>query len=117
MSVNERPIRFSERDVTAVMEGRVTQARRVMSFQPKPEWTEIAVEERYPGHPMATYRAFPGRGTARWAICDSPYGCGPGDRLRCGDLVMELTDNIRIERQKTGKRLFVWCLSFKVVSQ
>ena len=29
---------------------------------------------------VATYDAFPGEGTARWAICSCPYGV-PGDRL------------------------------------
>ena len=29
---------------------------------------------------VATYDAFPGKGTARWAICSCPYGV-PGDRL------------------------------------
>ena len=29
---------------------------------------------------VATYDAFPGKGTARWAICECPYGV-PGDRL------------------------------------
>ncbi|HEX5704912.1 MAG TPA: hypothetical protein VFX97_17065 [Pyrinomonadaceae bacterium] len=77
----ERPILFSGPMVRAILEGRKTQTRRVLKFQPNPDWTEIAVE--YPhanNEPVATYRAFPNGGSARWAICGCPYG-GPGDRL------------------------------------
>lgn len=48
-----------------------TLTRIPLSCQPRSDWTEIAVEWPY-GIPMATYRAFPNGGTARWAICDFP---------------------------------------------
>jgi hypothetical protein len=66
-----------------ILAGRKTQTRRVGKIQ-SPHHVELAVE--YSNHAtkgleaVATYRAFPGRGTARWGICACPHGI-PGDRL------------------------------------
>ena len=69
--------------VRAILAGRKTQTRRIGKLQ-SPEYAELAVE--YSRHAtkgreaVATYAAFPGKGTARWGICACPYGV-PGDRL------------------------------------
>lgn len=65
--------------VRAIIEGRKTQTRRVMKCQPRAHYTEIAVDT-YSSHAVATYRAFPNAGTARWGICRCPYGT-IGDQL------------------------------------
>lgn len=81
--MKERPILFSSAMIRAILEGRKTQTRRVGRYQ-MPEATELRVESI--GHAtkgtiyQATYRAFPNRGTARWAICEFPYGV-IGDQL------------------------------------
>lgn len=81
--MTERPILFSGEMVRSIRAGRKTQTRRVGSFQ-KNDATELGVD--YIGHAtkgtvaQATYRAFPKGGTARWALCECPYGI-PGDRL------------------------------------
>ncbi len=60
-----------------------TQTRRIGSCQLATA-TELGV--KYMGHAtkgetaVATYRAFPGKGTARWGLCECPYGI-PGQRL------------------------------------
>ncbi len=66
----------------AFLEGRKTVTRRLINPQPKPEWTELAIEYPY-GKAMLTYRAFPGRGTARWQICTPKYQ--PGDIVGIGE--------------------------------
>lgn len=73
------PILFSDEMVQAILDGRKTQTRRPLGVQPKPYWTEIAAEEQY-GETIATYRAFTGKGSARWAICSCPFGA-VGDTL------------------------------------
>ncbi len=81
--MKERPILFSGPMVRAILEGRKTQTRRVGKIQ-SADYTELGVEpigHVTLGHEMvATYRAYPGRGTARHGICACPYG-KPGDRL------------------------------------
>lgn len=80
--MKQRPILFSGPMVRAILEGRKTQTRRVGKIQM--EVSGLGVE--YIGHAtkgrvaQATYDAFPGRGTVRWAICECPYGV-PGERL------------------------------------
>lgn len=74
-----RPILFKGAMVRAILSGQKTQTRRIMKHQPRDDYTEIRVE--YPhGRAMATYRAFPDGGSARWGICECPYG-KIGDRL------------------------------------
>lgn len=81
--MKERPILFSGPMVRALLDGSKTQTRRVGKIQ-SPAWTELGVE--YQRHATkgevatATYRAFPDGGSARWGICECPYGV-PGDRL------------------------------------
>lgn len=81
--VKERPILFSGAMVRAILAGRKTQTRRVGSLQ-SDHYVQLGVHEM--GHAtkgsvmVATYAAFPGRGTARWGIGECPYGV-PGDRL------------------------------------
>lgn len=77
--MKEHPILFTSAMVRAILSGAKTQTRRVLKYQPRPEWTEIAVEYRY-GRATATYRAFPDGGSARWSICECPLG-GEGDVL------------------------------------
>ena len=77
--VKERPILFNSEMVRAILDGRKQITRRVMKTQPHDDWTEIAVEYPY-GRALATYRAFPNGGSARWGIEECPYG-QPGDRL------------------------------------
>jgi hypothetical protein len=79
----EHPILFRAEMIRAILEGRKTQTRRVGKIQ-SDSYTELGVE--YSNHatkgrqPVATYRAYPTGGTARWGICTCPYG-PPGDRL------------------------------------
>jgi hypothetical protein len=79
----ERPILFRAEMVRAILDGRKTQTRRVGKIQSN-GYTELGVE--YSNHAtkgleaVATYRAYPNGGTARWGICACPYG-KPGDRL------------------------------------
>lgn len=81
--MTERPILFSGEMVRAILAGRKTQTRRIGGFQ-KDDATELGVD--YGKHAtkgtiaQATYRAYPDGGTARWALCECPYGV-PGDRL------------------------------------
>lgn len=81
--MKERPILFSGPMVRALLDGTKTQTRRIGKIQ-SPEYTELGVE--YCEHAtkgtiaQATYRAFPEGGSARWAICECPYGI-EGDRL------------------------------------
>lgn len=81
--MKERPILFSGEMVRALLAGRKTQTRRIGKCQ-KDDATELGVE--YVGHAtkgkvaVATYRAFPNGGTARWGLCECSYG-KPGDRL------------------------------------
>jgi hypothetical protein len=78
--MKEHPILFSGPMVRAILEGRKTQTRRVMKYQPKPFMTEVMVEHIDEGPAVATYRAYPGKGTARWAITACPFG-RESDRL------------------------------------
>lgn len=79
----ERPILFSAPMVRALLAGTKTQTRRIGKIQ-SPSYTELGtsvIGHRTKGSVIqATYRAYPGRGTARHAICECPYG-QPGDRL------------------------------------
>ncbi len=81
--MKERPISYSPPMVRARRAGRKTQTRRSGAIQ-SDQYTELGAEPI--GHAtkgtviQATYRAFPNGGTARWAICECPYGI-PGDRL------------------------------------
>lgn len=81
--MKERPILMNGEMVRAVLDGRKTQTRRVGKFQ-SDNYTELDAESichaTLGEEIQATYRAFPGAGTARWAICGCPYG-KPGDRL------------------------------------
>ena len=69
--------------VKAILAGRKTQTRRIGKCQMDAA-TELGVE--YSRHAtkgdvaVATYRAFPDGGSARWGLCECPYGV-PGDRL------------------------------------
>lgn len=69
--------------ILALLSGAKTQTRRVGKIQ-KDDATELGVE--YIGHAtkgrvaVADYRAFPKGGSARWGLCECPYG-QPGDRL------------------------------------
>jgi hypothetical protein len=79
----ERPILMSAPMVLAILEGRKTQTRRKGKCQ-MDKATELGVE--YSRHAtkgdvaVATYRAYPDGGSARWGLCECPYGI-PGDRL------------------------------------
>lgn len=81
--MKERPILFSGPMVRAILDGRKTQTRRIGKIQ-SPEYTELGWTEighKYKGvEIIATHRAYPGRGSARHAICAFPYG-KIGDRL------------------------------------
>lgn len=69
--------------VRATLAGLKTETRRVGKCQ-NSYATELGVD--YIRHAtkgevaVATYRAHPGGGTARWGLCECPYGI-PGDRL------------------------------------
>lgn len=97
--MNSKPIPFPGPEVRAILDGRKTQTRRVGKIQ-NSAFTELGVQ--YIGHQtkgtvaQATYRAYPGRGTARHAICECPYGV-PGDQLWASRLTLEITD-IRVQR-------------------
>jgi hypothetical protein len=85
--MKERPILMCGEMVRATLDGTKTQTRRILKFQPDPAWTEIAIEyqrvlrnRQAIDVATATYRAYPTGGTARWGICECPYGI-PGDRL------------------------------------
>lgn len=81
--MKERPILFTGEMVRAILDGRKTQTRRVGKCQDDTA-TKLAVE--YAGHAtkglvaQCTYDAFPGKGTARWALSECPHGV-PGERL------------------------------------
>jgi len=81
--MRERPILFSGPMVRALLSGTKTQTRRVGSVQ-RDDYVNLGVERVTHATKgavlLATYAAFPGRGTARWGICECPYGV-PGDRL------------------------------------
>lgn len=81
--MKSRPILFSGHMVRALLDGSKTQTRRVGKIQSldfvglKAE----AVRHATLGYQIqATYDAYPGRGTARHAICACPFG-QPGDQL------------------------------------
>lgn len=77
------PILFSAPMICAILSGAKTQTRRAGKVQ-SDSFTELGIH--YIRHAtkgeiiQATYRAYPKGGTARWAICECPYGI-PGDRL------------------------------------
>lgn len=81
--MKERPILFSGAMVRAILDGRKTQTRRIGKWQMDAA-TGLGVE--YSMHAtkgcvaVATYLAYPNRGTARWGLCECPFGI-PGDRL------------------------------------
>lgn len=101
--MKERPILFQGEMVRALLAGTKTQTRRVGEIQ-NPEWTELGVD--YIGHAtkgveaVATYRAFPKGGSARWGICACPYGVA-GDRLWVRE------DHIVIGHESVGPSLTV----------
>jgi hypothetical protein len=79
----ERPILFSGAMVRAILNGTKTQTRRIGKYQ-MDSATELAVETSMHATKgltyMATYRAFPDGGSARWGLCECPYGI-IGDKL------------------------------------
>lgn len=81
--MKSRQILFTAPMVRAILDGSKTQTRRIGKCQ-KDDATELAVE--YSMHAtrgevaVATYRAFPDGGSARWGLCECPYGI-QGDRL------------------------------------
>jgi len=81
--MKQRPILFSGPMVRALLDGSKTQTRRVGKIQ-SPDFFGIkaeAVRHATLGYQIqATHDAYPGRGTARHAICVCPYG-QPGDQL------------------------------------
>jgi len=81
--MKQRPILFSGPMVSALLDGSKTQTRRVGKIQ-SPDFVGLkaeAVTHATLGCQIqATHDAFPGRGTARHAICACPYG-KPGDQL------------------------------------
>jgi len=81
--MKQRPILFSGPMVRALLDGSKTQTRRVGKIQ-SPDFVGLkaeAVTHATLGCQIqATHDAFPGRGTARHAICACPYG-KPGDQL------------------------------------
>lgn len=83
MTIKERPIALSPFDVRAIIAGRKSQLRLIGEIQ-SPDYTEIEVDclshATKGAEAVATYRAYPGQGSARWAICACPYGV-IGDRL------------------------------------
>jgi hypothetical protein len=78
-----RPISLSKFDVLAILAGRKNQIRVPGKFQ-NDKYTGLGVD--YFGDQLhrdvatATYRARPGRDSARYGICDSPFGV-PGHGL------------------------------------
>jgi hypothetical protein len=81
--MKSRPILFSGSMVRAVLDGSKTQTRRVGKIQSQ-DFVGLkaeAVRHATLGYQIqATYDAYPGRGTARHAICACPFG-QPGDQL------------------------------------
>ncbi len=81
--MKSRPILFSGHMVRAVLDGSKTQTRRVGKIQSQ-DFVGLkaeAVRHATLGYQIqATYDAYPGRGTARHAICACPFG-QPGDQL------------------------------------
>jgi len=74
-----RPLLLRPWEVAATLAGRKTMLRRVMKTQPPEGATEVRAEYSH-GELTATYRAFPGQGSARWGIEECPLG-DVGDRL------------------------------------
>lgn len=105
--MKERPILFSAPMVRAILEGRKTQTRRVGKCQ-MPGATELGVE--YSMHAtkgqvaVATYRAYPNAGTARWGLCECPYGI-PGDRLWVKETFAYVRSSLDYE---TGNEHSIW---------
>ena len=98
--------------VKAILAGRKTQTRRIAKCQ-KDDATELAVD--YMGHAtkgevaVATYRAFPGKGTATHGLCECPYGV-PGDRLWVKETFMVVSKNVLLYRADfgNGKHVSPW---------
>ena len=81
--MKSRPILFSGPMVRALLDDTKTQTRRVGKIQSQ-DFVGLkaeAVRHATLGYQIqATYDAYPGRGTARHAICACPFG-QPGDQL------------------------------------
>lgn len=81
--MKERPILFSAPMVRAILDGTKTQTRRIGKCQ-KDDATQLGIESCEHATKgtvyQATYRAYPTGGTARWALCECPFGI-IGDRL------------------------------------
>ncbi len=81
--MKSRPILFSGSMVRALLDDTKTQTRRVGKIQSQ-DFVGLkaeAVRHATLGYQIqATYDAYPGRGTARHAICACPFG-QPGDQL------------------------------------
>jgi hypothetical protein len=91
----ERPILFTGVMVRAILEGRKTQTRRVMKCQPRGDYTEVRAEYVDAGPVVATYRAYPQGGSARWGICSCPFG-REGDRIWVRETWAPLVDVERV---------------------
>lgn len=83
MTPKSRGILFKVEMVKALLDGRKTQTRRIGEYQND---AAMRLGVAYQMHAtkgqtvVATYDAFTGRGTARWGMCECPYGAA-GDRL------------------------------------